>query len=67
MQIKPFFVVFPVLVGVVIYAYQAPERKPTRGTTATPKQYIELVEKRKEERRERRREEAEQRPDQSSR
>ncbi len=49
MQIKPFFVIFPVLVGVIIYAYYAPKDKPERATTLTPKQYIELVEKRKAE------------------
>ena len=49
MQIKPFFVIFPVLVGVIIYAYYAPQDKPERATTLTPKQYIELVEKKKEE------------------
>jgi hypothetical protein len=47
MQVKPFFVVFPVLVGVIIYAYYAPKDKPERATTLTPKQYIELVEKKK--------------------
>jgi len=51
MQVKPFFVFFPVLVGVVIYAYYAPERKPERATNLTPKQYIELVEKKKIEKR----------------
>jgi len=49
MQIKPFFVIFPVLVGVIIYAYYAPQDKPERATTLTPKQYIELVEKKKAE------------------
>ncbi len=49
MQIKPFFVIFPVLVGVIIYAYYAPQNKPERATTLTPKQYIELVEKKKAE------------------
>jgi len=49
MQIKPFFVVFPVLVGVIVYAYYAPKDKPERATTLTPKQYIELVEKKKKE------------------
>jgi hypothetical protein len=51
MNIKPFFPVFIVLVGVVIYAYYAPERKPERATTLTPKQYIEQVEKNKAEKR----------------
>ena len=52
MQIKPFFVVFPVLIGVIVYAYYAPKDKPERATTLTPKQYIELVEKNKIEKRE---------------
>ena len=47
MQIKPFFVIFPVLVGVIVYAYYAPKDKPERATTLTPKEYIELVEKKK--------------------
>lgn len=52
MQIKPFFVIFPVLIGVIVYAYYAPKDKPERATTLTPKQYIELVEKNKREKRE---------------
>lgn len=51
MKVKPFFVVFPVLVGVIIYAYYAPEEKPEQATTLTPKQYIELVEKKRQEKR----------------
>ncbi|MCB1759816.1 MAG: hypothetical protein KDI68_08575 [Gammaproteobacteria bacterium] len=50
MTVKPFFPVFIVLVGVVIYAYHAPEQRPESGVTATPKEYIELVEKQKAER-----------------
>ncbi len=50
MKIKPFFPVFIALVGVVIYAYYAAEKKPDRAITATPKQYIEMVEKGKAER-----------------
>lgn len=53
MKIKPFFPVFIVLVGVIAYAYYTAEEKPDRAVTATPRQYIEMVEKRKEERRER--------------
>lgn len=52
MQIKPFFVIFPVLIGVIIYAYYAPEDKPEKATNLTPKQYIELVEKNKREKQE---------------
>jgi hypothetical protein len=51
MRVKPFFVVFPVLVGVIVYAYYAPEKKPEQATTLTPKQYIELVEQKKQEKR----------------
>jgi hypothetical protein len=51
MQVKPFFVVFPVLIGVIIYAYYAPKDAPERATTLTPKEYIELVEKNKIEKR----------------
>lgn len=47
--IKPFFLVFIVLIGVVIYAYYAPQKKPERATTLTPKQYIEMVEQKKAE------------------
>lgn len=50
MKIKPFFPVFIVLVGVVIYAYNAPKQKPERATTLTPKEYIEMVEEKKKER-----------------
>jgi hypothetical protein len=52
MQIKPFFVIFPVLIGVIVYAYYAPKDKPEGATTLTPKQYIELVEKNKREKQE---------------
>ncbi len=52
MQIKPFFVIFPVLIGVIVYAYYAPKEKPEGATTLTPKQYIELVEKNKREKQE---------------
>ncbi|MEJ1296667.1 MAG: hypothetical protein RPU64_13510 [Candidatus Sedimenticola sp. (ex Thyasira tokunagai)] len=45
MQIKPFFPVFIVLVGVVIYAYYAPKDRPERAINLTPKEYIELVQK----------------------
>jgi hypothetical protein len=50
MRVKPFFVVFPVIVGVALYAYYAPKKKPEGPINITPKEYIELVEKRKEER-----------------
>jgi hypothetical protein len=51
MQVKPFFVFFPVLVGVVIYGYYSAGEKPEGATTLTPKEYIEMVEKKKAERR----------------
>lgn len=50
MRIKPFFPVFAVLVGVIVYAYYAPDDRPEKGMTTTPKEYIELVEKNKAER-----------------
>ena len=50
MKIKPFFPVFAVLVGVVIYAYYAPEERPEKGITSSPKEYMELVEKKRAER-----------------
>jgi hypothetical protein len=50
MKIKPFFVVFPVLVGVVIYGYFTAEEKPEGAANLTPKEYIELVEQQKAER-----------------
>lgn len=52
MKIKPFFPVFIVLIGVVIYAYYAPREKPEPATTLTPKEYIELVEKKRDQQRE---------------
>ncbi len=50
MKIKPFFIIFPVLVGVVIYAYFAAEERPEKAVNLTPKEYIELVEQQKAER-----------------
>lgn len=50
MKINPFFAVFVVLVGAVIYAYQSMDKKPEGAITATPKQYIEMVEKNKADR-----------------
>ncbi len=50
MKITPFFVVFIALVGTVIYAYYAMEKKPEKAMTATPKQYIKMVEEKKAER-----------------
>ena len=50
MKVKPFFIVFPVLVGVVIYGYFTAEEKPEGATNLTPKEYIELVEQQKAER-----------------
>jgi hypothetical protein len=50
MEIKPFFPVFIALVGTVIYAYYAMEEKPEKAMTATPKQYIKMVEEKKAER-----------------
>ena len=58
MKIKPFFPFLAALIGVVIYAYNAPQKSPDKGTTTTPKQYIELVEKNKAERIQREKDEA---------
>ncbi|HXK55242.1 MAG TPA: hypothetical protein PLZ16_01240 [Gammaproteobacteria bacterium] len=61
MRINPFFPVFAVLVGVVVYAYYAPEDRPEKGLTTTPKEYMELVQKNRAERvkKERQKEQAE--------
>lgn len=50
MKQRPFLIIMAALVGVIIYAYYAPEESPERATTLTPKQYIELVEQKKQER-----------------
>ena len=50
MKIKPIFPVFIALVVTVIYAYYAMEEKPEKAMTATPKQYIKMVEEKKAER-----------------
>ena len=52
MKIKPFFPILIVLIGVVIYAYYAPQQKPEPATTLTPKKYIELVEENRKQQRE---------------
>jgi hypothetical protein len=58
MEQKPFLLIVAVLIGVVIYAYYAPKEAPERATTLTPKQYIELVEQKKQERKQEAAEEA---------
>lgn len=50
MKQQPFLLIVAVLIGVIIYAYYAPETPPEQATTLTPKQYIELVEEKKRER-----------------
>ncbi|WP_260294802.1 hypothetical protein [Sedimenticola hydrogenitrophicus] len=50
MKQKPFLLIVAVLIGVIIYAYYAPKESPERAATLTPKQYIELVEQKKQER-----------------
>ncbi len=50
MKQKPFLLIVAVLIGAVIYAYYAPKEAPESATTLTPKQYIELVEQKKQER-----------------
>ncbi|OOZ36928.1 hypothetical protein BOW51_04745 [Solemya velesiana gill symbiont] len=54
------FPVFIAIVGVVIYVQYKAERQPERPTTATPKEYIEMVEKSKVERIQKSRSETEQ-------
>jgi hypothetical protein len=50
MKQKPFLLIVAVLIGVIIYAYYAPKESPEWAATLTPKQYIELVEQKKQER-----------------
>jgi hypothetical protein len=50
MKQKPFLLIVAVLIGVIIYAYYAPQEPPEWAATLTPKQYIELVEQKKQER-----------------
>ncbi|EGW53035.1 hypothetical protein TevJSym_bp00030 [endosymbiont of Tevnia jerichonana (vent Tica)] len=42
-----FFIVLIVLIGAVIWALQNAEQPPEKGITLTPKEYIELVERKK--------------------
>lgn len=48
MKQKPFLLILAVLIGVIAYAYYAPKKSPERATNLTPKQYIELVEEKKQ-------------------
>lgn len=50
MKQKPFLLIVAVLIGVIVYAYYAPKESPERASTLTPKEYIELVEQKKQER-----------------
>ena len=45
MKIKPFFLILLVLIGGIAYIYLKSDIRPEKGITATPKQYIEMVEK----------------------
>ncbi len=47
MKIKPFFLILLVLIGGIAYIYLKSDVRPEKGVTATPRQYIELVEKEK--------------------
>lgn len=58
MEQKPFLLIVAVLIGAIIYAYYAPKQAPERAATLTPKQYIELVEQKKQERKQEAAEEA---------
>lgn len=51
MKRQPFLLILAVLIGVIAYAYYSPDTPPEQATTLTPKQYIELVEEKKEVRR----------------
>ena len=51
MKSQPFFLILVVLIGCIIYLYNSAGDKPESATNLTPKQYIELVEKKKLERR----------------
>lgn len=44
MQVKNFLVMLLAIVIAVIYAYFALEERPEKAVTATPKDYIELIE-----------------------
>ncbi len=55
MKRLPFLLIVGVLIGVVLYVRFSSEDPPQRGTTLTPKQYIELVEEKKRQRLERQR------------
>ncbi len=50
MKIKPFFLVLLVLIGGIAYIYMKSDTRPEKGVTATPRQYIEMVERDKAER-----------------
>lgn len=67
MKQNPFLLIVAVLIGVVIYAYYAPKESPERATTLTPKQYIELVEQKKQERKARAAEEEKQQDSEKAR
>lgn len=51
MKRQPFLLIIIALIGTLIYLYNTTSKKPESATNLTPKQYIELVEKRKLERR----------------
>lgn len=51
MKSQPFFLILVVLIGCIIYLYNSTGDKPESAMNLTPKQYIELVEKKKLERR----------------
>ncbi|HEB95433.1 MAG TPA: hypothetical protein ENI96_03240 [Sedimenticola thiotaurini] len=45
MKIKPFFLILLVLIAGILYIYLESDTRPKKGMTATPRQYIEMVEK----------------------
>ncbi len=47
MKINPFLLILAVLIMGIGYVYMTADKKPDKGTTDTPKAYIEKVEREK--------------------
>ena len=47
MNIKNFLVMLLAIIAAVTYSYYAVEEKPEKAVTATPGEYIEMVERKK--------------------
>ncbi len=50
MKIKNFLVILLAIIIAVAYAYYASEKKPDKGMTLSPKEYMQLIEKDKKDR-----------------